>query len=141
MSKAAPKHRAKREIKRTLKPGARGLVGSRGKALSEFEAEPHSAQADKVQIVVSKAYRNMISDESDIGELNLHRLSSPKRNVDTQRAERFCGGRTCPNNCRGEQRSPVFRICYNFRIVGAWRNFCFAEIRRPDPLARLCTSA
>ncbi|WP_279012142.1 hypothetical protein, partial [Ruminococcus bicirculans (ex Wegman et al. 2014)] len=61
--------------------------------------------------------------------------------VDTQRAERFCGGRTCPNNCRGEQRSPVFRICYNFRIVGAWRNFCFAEIRRPDPLARLCTSA
>ena len=92
MSKAAPKHRAKREIKRTLKPGARGLVGSRGKALSEFEAEPHSAQADKVQIVVSKAYRNRISDESDIGELNLHRLSSPKRNVDTQRAERFCGG-------------------------------------------------
>ena len=34
MSKAAPKHRAKREIKRTLKPGARGLVGSRGKAPS-----------------------------------------------------------------------------------------------------------
>ena len=28
------KHRAKREIKRTLKPGARGLVGSRGKAPS-----------------------------------------------------------------------------------------------------------
>ena len=95
-----------------------------GKALSEFEAEPHSAQADKVQIVVSKAYRSRISDKSDIGELNLHRLSSPKRNVDTQRAERFCGGRTCLNNCRGEQRSPVFRICYNFRIVGAWRNFC-----------------
>ncbi|RGI40173.1 hypothetical protein DXC00_00655 [Ruminococcus sp. OM07-17] len=45
MSKAAPKHRAKREIKRTLKPGARGLVGSRGKALSEFEAEPHSAHS------------------------------------------------------------------------------------------------
>ena len=44
------KHRAKREIKRTLKPGARGLVGSRGKAPAEFEAEPHSAQADKVQI-------------------------------------------------------------------------------------------
>ena len=64
MSKAAPKHRAKREIKRTLKPGARG---SRGKALSEFEAEPHSAQADKVQIVVSKAYRSQISDKSDIG--------------------------------------------------------------------------
>ena len=61
------KHRAKREIKRTLKPGARGLVGSRGKALSEFEAEPHSAQADKVQIVVSKAYRSQISDKSDIG--------------------------------------------------------------------------
>jgi len=34
MSKAAPKHRAKREIKRTLKPGARGLVGSRGFAPS-----------------------------------------------------------------------------------------------------------
>ena len=34
MSKAAPKHRAKQEIKRTLKPGARGLVGSRGKAPS-----------------------------------------------------------------------------------------------------------
>ena len=34
MSKAAPKHRAKREIKRALKPGARGLVGSRGKAPS-----------------------------------------------------------------------------------------------------------
>ena len=57
------------------------------------------------------------------------------------RAERFCGGRTCPNICRGEQRSPVFRICHNFRIVGERRNFCFAEIRRPDPLARLCTSA
>ena len=28
------KHRAKREIKRTLKPGARGLVGSRGEAPS-----------------------------------------------------------------------------------------------------------
>ena len=28
------KHRAKREIKRTLKPGARGLVWSRGKAPS-----------------------------------------------------------------------------------------------------------
>ena len=37
--------------------------------------------------------------------------------------------------------SPVFRICYNFRILGERRNFCFAEIRRPDPLARLCTSA
>ena len=55
---------------------------------------------------------------------NLHRFSSPKRNVDTQRAERFCGGRTCPNNCRGEQCSSVFRICYNCRSVGAWRNFC-----------------
>ena len=31
---SCPKHRAKREIKRTLKPGARGLVGSRGKAPS-----------------------------------------------------------------------------------------------------------
>ena len=67
-------------------------MGSRGKAPSGYEAEPHSAQADKVQIVVSKAYRSQISDKSDIGELNLHRLSSPKRNVDTQRAERFCGG-------------------------------------------------
>ena len=37
-----------------------------------------------------------ISDKSDIGELNLHRLSSPKRNVDTQRAERFCGGINYP---------------------------------------------
>ena len=26
-------------------------------------------------------------------------------------------------------------------FVGERRNFCFAEIRRPDPLARLCTSA
>ena len=43
MSKAAPKHRAKREIKRTLKLGAGGLVGSRGKAPAEYEAEPHSA--------------------------------------------------------------------------------------------------
>ena len=25
----------------------------------------------------------------------------------------------------------MFRICYNFRIVGERRNFCFAEIRRP----------
>ena len=99
-----------------------------GKALSEFEAEPHSAQADKVQIVVSKADRNRISDESDIGELNLHRLSIPKRNVDTQRAERFCGGRTCPNICRGDLVSPVFRIYCKFRIVGERRNFCFAEI-------------
>ena len=31
---SCPKHRAKREIKRTHKPGARGLVGSRGKAPS-----------------------------------------------------------------------------------------------------------
>ena len=29
MSKAAPKHRAKREITRTVKPGAGGLAGSR----------------------------------------------------------------------------------------------------------------
>ena len=34
MSKAAPKHRAKLDIKRTLKLGAGGLVGSRGKAPS-----------------------------------------------------------------------------------------------------------
>ena len=50
MSKAAPKHRAKQEIKRTLKPGARGLGGLGAKPLAEFEAEPHSAIADKVQI-------------------------------------------------------------------------------------------
>ena len=31
---SCPKHRAEREKKRTLKPGARGLVGSRGKAPS-----------------------------------------------------------------------------------------------------------
>ena len=46
-------HRAKRKIKRRVKPGARGLVGSRGKApvgvnfLFDFAhkkwAEPHSA--------------------------------------------------------------------------------------------------
>jgi len=72
------------------------LWGLGAKPLAEYEAEPHSAQADKVQIVVSKADRNRISDESDIGELNLHRLSSPKRNVDTQRAERFCGGINYP---------------------------------------------
>ena len=48
-TRVAPKHRAKREIKRTRGPGARGLEGSRGKAPAEFEAEPHSAQADKVQ--------------------------------------------------------------------------------------------
>ena len=67
MSKAAPKHRAKREIKRTLKLGAGGLVGLGAKPLAEYEAEPHSAQADKVQIVVLKAYRSQISDKSDIG--------------------------------------------------------------------------
>jgi len=72
------------------------LWGLGAKPLAEYEAEPHSAQADKVQIVVSKAYRSQISDKSDIGELNLHRLSSPKRNVDTQRAERFCGGINYP---------------------------------------------
>ena len=96
-----PQHRAKR----AKGPGARPWSGSRGethcgglgaKPQAEYEAEPHSAQADKVQIVVSKADRNRISDESDIGELNLHRLSSPKRNVDPQRAERFCGGRNLP---------------------------------------------
>ena len=32
--------------KRRLKPGARGLMGSRGKAPAEYEAEPHSATAD-----------------------------------------------------------------------------------------------
>ncbi len=41
----------KREIKRRRGPDARGLVGSRGKAPAEFEAEPHSATADQaVQI-------------------------------------------------------------------------------------------
>ena len=30
---------------------------------------------------------------------------------------------------------------YRLEPVGERRNFCFAEIRRPDPLARLCTSA
>ncbi|RGG94642.1 hypothetical protein DWW71_00610 [Ruminococcus sp. AF16-50] len=72
------------------------MWGLGAKPLAEYEAEPHSAQADKVQIVVSKADRNRISDKSDIEELNLHRLSSPKRNVDTQRAERFCGGINYP---------------------------------------------
>ena len=47
------------------------------------------------------------------------------------RAERFCGGRTCPKRCRGEQRSPVFRICCDFRIVGERRNFCFTEMDVP----------
>ena len=27
------------------------------------------------------------------------------------RAERFCGGRTCPKRCRGEQRSPLHIHC------------------------------
>ena len=34
-----------------------------------------------MQIVVSKAYRNRISDESDIGELNLHRFTILLHNV------------------------------------------------------------
>ena len=39
------------EIKCRRGPDARGLVGSRGKAPAEFEAEPHSATADQaVQI-------------------------------------------------------------------------------------------
>ena len=41
------KHRAERAIKRGVKPDARGLVGSRGKAPAEYEAEPHSAQAEQ----------------------------------------------------------------------------------------------
>ena len=65
------KHRAKR----AKGPGTRPWSGSRGetpcgyraKPLAEYEAEPYSAQADKVQIVVSKADRNRISDKSDIG--------------------------------------------------------------------------
>jgi len=53
MSKAAPKHRAKREIMRTVKPGAGGLAGS--KSLVEFEAKPQSATADQaVQNKVKK---------------------------------------------------------------------------------------
>ena len=48
-------------------PALEGLQGQGTESLAEFEAEPHSAQADKVQIVVSKADRNRISDESDIG--------------------------------------------------------------------------
>ena len=52
-TKQGSQHRAKRAIKRRLKPSARGLVGSRGKALSGVNflfdfahkkwAEPHSA--------------------------------------------------------------------------------------------------
>ena len=40
MSKAAPKHRAKREITRTVKPGAGGLAGSRDRARGGFSANP-----------------------------------------------------------------------------------------------------
>ena len=51
MSKAAPKRRAKREITRTVKPGAGGLAES----LVEFEAKPQSATADQtVQNKVKK---------------------------------------------------------------------------------------
>ncbi|WP_279002730.1 hypothetical protein [Ruminococcus bicirculans (ex Wegman et al. 2014)] len=57
------------------------MWGLGAKPLAEYEAEPHSAQADKVQIVVSKAYRSQISDESDIGELNLHRFTILLHNV------------------------------------------------------------
>jgi len=89
------------------------LWGLGAKPLAEYEAEPHSAQADKVQIVVSKADRNRISDESDIGELNLHRLSSPKRNVDTQRAKRFCGGRNLPELDVGAN---IVRLCLEFAV-------------------------
>ena len=71
LTRVVPQHRAKR----AKGPGARPWSGSRGethcgyraKPLAEYEAEPHSAQADKVQIVVSKAYRSQISDKSDIG--------------------------------------------------------------------------
>ena len=48
--------------------GLNPLWGLGAKPLAEYEAEPHSAQADKVQIVVSKAYRSQTSDKSDIGE-------------------------------------------------------------------------
>ena len=57
------------------------MWGLGAKPLAEYEAEPHSAQADKVQIVVSKAYRSQVSDKSDIGELNLHRFAILLHNV------------------------------------------------------------
>ena len=68
------KHRAKRAIKRRVKPDARGLVGSRGKAPAELEAEPHSATADQaVQSVVRRISKSVIK-QSSVGEQTLHRL-------------------------------------------------------------------
>ena len=78
LSKTPPQskstHRAKREIKRRVKPDARGLVGSRGKAPAELEAEPHSATADQaVQSVVRRISKSVIK-QSSVGEQTLHRL-------------------------------------------------------------------
>ena len=74
-----------------------------------------------MQIVVSKADRNRISDESDIGELNLHRLSSPKRNVDTQRAKRFCGGRNLPELDVGANSVRPCSEIMQFQHCRGWR--------------------
>ena len=78
LSKTPPQskstHRAKREIKRRVKPDARGLVGSRGKAPAELEAEPHSATADQaVQSVLRRISKSVIK-QSSVGEQTLHRL-------------------------------------------------------------------
>ena len=32
----------------------------------------------------------------------------------------------------------MFRICYNFRIVGAWRNFCSQAHRQPARSSEVC---
>jgi len=90
MSKAAPKHRAKREIKRTLKPGARGLVGSRGKAPSGVWGRASFGDSRQGADIMRKSTQKLCF----LSKVIMEQKSAPpipNYNVNPQRAKRFCG--------------------------------------------------
>ena len=143
--KLPPQHRAKR----AKGPGTRPWSGPRGETPCGYRAKP--CRSLRQSLIRRKPTRCRLQYQKHIEvryqikvisrKQNLHRLSSPKRNVDTQRAERFCGKINYPEYMQGRPCVTRVQNLHNFSIVGERRNFCFAEIRRPDPLARLCTSA
>jgi len=92
MSKAAPKHRAKQEIKRTLKPGARGLVGSRGKAPSGVWGRASFGDSRQGADLMRKSIQKLCFLSKVITEQKIcTAYPIPNYNVNPQRAKRFCG--------------------------------------------------
>ena len=114
LTRVVPQHQAKR----AKGPGARPWSGSRGethcgglgaKPLAEYEAEPHSAKADKVQIKVKKARKRGALYESCIGAQKSAPLPlSPSKCKSAKSEAILRHSKLARIIRRGEHRSPAW---------------------------------